>query len=177
MCNKVTVIWKKTMSQEKIGVVTANINDEMKNAYLDYAMSVIVSRALPDVRDGMKPVHRRILYAMYEQNNVHNKSYKKSGRIIGDVLGKYHPHGDSAIYDALVRMAQPFSLRLSLIDGQGNFGSLDDGPAAMRYTECKLAPAALGLTASIDEDVVDFKTNYDGREVEPEVLSPLTEII
>jgi DNA gyrase subunit A len=171
MCNKVTVIWKKTMSQEKIGVVTANINDEMKNAYLDYAMSVIVSRALPDVRDGMKPVHRRILYAMYEQNNVHNKSYKKSGRIIGDVLGKYHPHGDSAIYDALVRLAQDFSMRYPLVDGQGNFGSIDgDPPAAFRYTEVRLSKISESLMGSIDEDTVDFGPNYDNSEVQPLVL-------
>ncbi|MFM2234256.1 MAG: hypothetical protein RLZZ240_840, partial [Actinomycetota bacterium] len=136
----------------------------------EYAYSVIYSRALPDARDGLKPVQRRILYQMNEMGLRPERGHVKSARVVGEVMGRLHPHGDGAIYDALVRMAQPFSLRLSLIDGQGNFGSLDDGPAAMRYTECKLAPAALGLTASIDEDVVDFKTNYDGREVEPEVL-------
>ena len=159
------------MSQEKMGVVSANINDEMKNAYLDYAMSVIVSRALPDVRDGMKPVHRRVLYAMYEQNNVHNKPFKKSARIVGDVLGKYHPHGDSAVYGALVRLAQDFSMRYPLIDGQGNFGSIDgDSAAAMRYTEIRLAKISESLMASIEEDTVDFGPNYDNSEVQPLVL-------
>ncbi|BBH51591.1 DNA gyrase subunit A [Fluviispira sanaruensis] len=159
------------MSQEKMSVVTANINDEMKNAYLDYAMSVIVSRALPDVRDGMKPVHRRVLYAMYEQNNVHNKAYKKSARIVGDVLGKYHPHSDTSVYDALVRLAQDFSLRYPLIDGQGNFGSIDgDSPAAMRYTEVRLAKISESLMGSIEEDTVDFGPNYDNSEVQPLVL-------
>ncbi len=159
------------MSQEKMGVVSANINDEMKNAYLDYAMSVIVSRALPDVRDGMKPVHRRVLYAMYEQNNVHNKPFKKSARIVGDVLGKYHPHGDSAVYGALVRLAQDFSMRYPLIDGQGNFGSIDgDSAAAMRYTEIRLAKISESLMASIEEDTVDFGPNYDNSETQPLVL-------
>ncbi len=159
------------MSQEKLGVISANINDEMKNAYLDYAMSVIVSRALPDVRDGMKPVHRRVLYAMYEQNNVHNKPFKKSARIVGDVLGKYHPHGDSAVYGALVRLAQDFSMRYPLIDGQGNFGSIDgDSAAAMRYTEIRLAKISESLMASIEEDTVDFGPNYDNSETQPLVL-------
>lgn len=159
------------MSQEKMGIVSANINDEMKNAYLDYAMSVIVSRALPDVRDGMKPVHRRVLYAMYEQNNVHNKPFKKSARIVGDVLGKYHPHGDSAVYGALVRLAQDFSMRYPLIDGQGNFGSIDgDSAAAMRYTEIRLAKISESLMASIEEDTVDFGPNYDNSEIQPLVL-------
>jgi DNA gyrase subunit A len=160
------------MSQaEKIGIVTANINDEMKSAYLDYAMSVIVSRALPDVRDGMKPVHRRIIFAMYEQNNVYNKPYKKSARIVGDVLGKYHPHGDGAVYDALVRLAQDFSMRYPLIDGQGNFGSIDgDSAAAMRYTEVRLAKISESLLESIEEDTVDFGPNYDNNEVQPLVL-------
>ncbi|MEN9824566.1 MAG: hypothetical protein RI953_311, partial [Pseudomonadota bacterium] len=153
------------------GIVAVNINEEMKNAYLDYAMSVIVSRALPDVRDGMKPVHRRVLFAMYEQNNVHNKPYKKSARIVGDVLGKYHPHGDTAVYDALVRMAQDFSMRYPLIDGQGNFGSIDgDSPAAMRYTEVRLAKVSESLMQSLDEDTVDFGPNYDNSEREPLVL-------
>ena len=143
----------------------------MKRSYLDYAMSVIVSRALPDVRDGLKPVHRRILYSMHEQGHTPDKKYVKSARVVGDVMGKYHPHGDSAIYDALVRMAQDFSMRLMLIDGQGNFGSVDgDPPAAMRYTECRLARPAMSLLADIDEDTVDFSPNYDGNEHEPAVL-------
>lgn len=156
---------------EKQGIITANINDEMKNAYLDYAMSVIVSRALPDVRDGMKPVHRRIIYSMYEQNYMHNKPYKKSARIVGDVLGKYHPHGDEAVYDSLVRLAQDFSLRYPLIDGQGNFGSIDgDSAAAMRYTEVRLAKITEALMESIEEDTVDFGPNYDNTEIQPLVL-------
>src|SRR5690242_2637341 len=143
----------------------------MKRSYLDYAMSVIVSRALPDVRDGLKPVHRRILFSMHEQGHTPDKSYVKSARIVGDVMGKYHPHGDSAIYDALVRMAQPFSLRLPLVDGQGNFGSIDGDPAAaMRYTESRLARPALALLEDIDKDTVDFQPNYDGNEKEPVVL-------
>ncbi|MDR3464079.1 MAG: DNA gyrase subunit A, partial [Beijerinckiaceae bacterium] len=148
-----------------------SISDEMRRSYLDYAMSVIVSRALPDVRDGLKPVHRRILYSMQEQNHLPDRPYVKSARIVGDVMGKYHPHGDSAIYDALVRMAQNFSLRLPLIDGQGNFGSVDgDPPAAMRYTESRLAKPALALIEDIDSDTVDFQPNYDGKEREPVVL-------
>src|SRR6187397_110616 len=143
----------------------------MKRSYLDYAMSVIVSRALPDVRDGLKPVHRRILYSMHEQGHTPDKKYVKSARVVGDVMGKYHPHGDSAIYDALVRMAQDFSMRLMLIDGQGNFGSVDgDAAAAMRYTECRLAKPAMALLTDIDEDTVDFQPNYDGNEHEPAVL-------
>jgi DNA gyrase subunit A len=148
-----------------------SITDEMKRSYLDYAMSVIVSRALPDVRDGLKPVHRRILYSMHEQGHTPDKKYVKSARVVGDVMGKYHPHGDSAIYDALVRMAQDFSMRLMLIDGQGNFGSVDgDAAAAMRYTECRLAKPAMSLLTDIDEDTVDFQPNYDGNEHEPVVL-------
>ena len=148
-----------------------SISDEMRRSYLDYAMSVIVSRALPDVRDGLKPVHRRILFSMQEQNHLPDRPYVKSARIVGDVMGKYHPHGDSAIYDALVRMAQAFSLRLPLIDGQGNFGSVDgDPPAAMRYTESRLAKPALALIEDIDSDTVDFQPNYDGKESEPVVL-------
>ena len=148
-----------------------SISDEMRRSYLDYAMSVIVSRALPDVRDGLKPVHRRILHSMQEQNHMPDRPYVKSARIVGDVMGKYHPHGDSAIYDALVRMAQSFSLRLPLIDGQGNFGSVDgDPPAAMRYTESRLAKPALALIEDIDSDTVDFQPNYDGKEREPVVL-------
>ena len=148
-----------------------SIADEMKRSYLDYAMSVIVSRALPDVRDGLKPVHRRILFSMHENGHTPDKSYVKSARIVGDVMGKYHPHGDAAIYDALVRMAQPFSMRLPLIDGQGNFGSVDnDPPAAMRYTESRLAKPALALLEDLDEGTVDFQANYDGKENEPTVL-------
>ena len=148
-----------------------SIADEMKRSYLDYAMSVIVSRALPDVRDGLKPVHRRILFSMNENGHTPDKSYVKSARIVGDVMGKYHPHGDAAIYDALVRMAQPFSMRLMLVDGQGNFGSVDaDPPAAMRYTESRLAKPALALLEDIDEGTVDFQANYDGKEQEPTVL-------
>jgi len=148
-----------------------SIVDEMKRSYLDYAMSVIVSRALPDVRDGLKPVHRRIMFSMHENSHTPDKPYVKSARIVGDVMGKYHPHGDAAIYDALVRMAQPFSMRLPLIDGQGNFGSVDgDPPAAMRYTESRLARPALALLEDIDEGTVDFQPNYDGKEQEPVVL-------
>jgi DNA gyrase subunit A len=143
----------------------------MKRSYLDYAMSVIVSRALPDARDGLKPVHRRILFSMHENGHTPDKKYVKSARVVGDVMGKYHPHGDQAIYDALVRMAQDFSMRLPLIDGQGNFGSVDgDPPAAMRYTECRLAEPAMSLLDDIDKDTVDFQPNYDGNEKEPRVL-------
>jgi DNA gyrase subunit A len=148
-----------------------SITEEMKRSYLDYAMSVIVSRALPDVRDGLKPVHRRILYSMNENGHTPDKKYVKSARVVGDVMGKYHPHGDQAIYDALVRMAQDFSMRLMLIDGQGNFGSVDgDPPAAMRYTECRLARPAMALLDDIDKDTIDFQPNYDGNEKEPVVL-------
>ncbi len=148
-----------------------SITEEMKRSYLDYAMSVIVARALPDARDGLKPVHRRILYSMHEQGHTPDKKYVKSARVVGDVMGKYHPHGDQAIYDALVRMAQDFSMRLPLIDGQGNFGSVDgDPPAAMRYTECRLARPAMELLDDIDKDTVDFQPNYDGNEHEPVVL-------
>ncbi len=147
------------------------IEEEMRRSYLDYAMSVIVARALPDVRDGLKPVHRRILYSMYENNYLWNRPYRKSARVVGDVIGKYHPHGDQAIYDALVRMAQDFSMRLPLLDGQGNFGSVDgDPPAAMRYTEVRLGKAARHLLEDIDKDTVDFQPNYDGSETEPTVL-------
>ena len=148
-----------------------NLEDEMKQSYLDYAMSVIVGRALPDVRDGLKPVHRRVLFAMRELGNDWNKAYKKSARIVGDVIGKYHPHGDSAVYDTMVRMAQPFSLRYLLVDGQGNFGSVDgDMPAAMRYTEVRMSRLAHELLADIDKETVDFKPNYDESESEPAVL-------
>ena len=148
-----------------------SISDEMQTSYLDYAMSVIVSRAIPDLRDGLKPVHRRILYAMQEGGYTHDKSYRKSAKSVGDVMGSYHPHGDSAIYDALVRMAQDFSMSLKLIDGQGNFGSMDgDNPAAMRYTESRLAKVAASLLNDLDKDTVDFQDNYDGKEREPSVL-------
>jgi len=148
-----------------------SITDEMKSSYLDYAMSVIVSRAIPDLRDGLKPVHRRILYAMHETNNGHDKPYRKSARPVGDVMGKYHPHGDSAIYDALVRMAQDFSMSLPLLDGQGNFGSMDgDNAAAMRYTEVRMDKPAAYLLADIDKETVDFQDNYDGKDREPTVL-------
>ena len=148
-----------------------SIADEMKTSFIDYAMSVIISRAIPDLRDGLKPVHRRILYAMHETNNTHDKSYRKSARPVGDTMGKYHPHGDSAIYDALVRMAQPFSMSLPLLDGQGNFGSMDgDNAAAMRYTEVRMDKPAASLLADIDKDTVDFVDNYDGKDREPSVL-------
>jgi len=152
-------------------ILPINLEDEMRKSFLDYAMSVIVSRALPDVRDGLKPVHRRILYAMHEQNYDFSRPYRKSARVVGEVMGKYHPHGDSAIYDSMVRMAQPFSLRYMLIDGQGNFGSVDgDPPAAMRYTEVRMAKITQELLADIDQDTVDFVPNYDGSEREPAVL-------
>jgi DNA gyrase subunit A len=148
-----------------------NIEEELKNSYLDYAMSVIVGRALPDVRDGLKPVHRRVLFAMNELKNDHNKPYKKSARVVGDVIGKYHPHGDSAVYDTIVRMAQPFSLRYMLVDGQGNFGSVDgDSAAAMRYTEVRMAKIAHELLADLEKETVNFVPNYDGTEQIPEVL-------
>ncbi|WP_424967282.1 DNA gyrase subunit A [Dinoroseobacter sp. S375] len=150
---------------------TISIAEEMKSSYLDYAMSVIVSRAIPDLRDGLKPVHRRILYAMHETGNSHEKAYRKSARPVGDVMGKYHPHGDGAIYDALVRMAQDFSMSLPLLDGQGNFGSMDgDNPAAMRYTEVRMDKPAASLLADIEKDTVDFQDNYDGKDQEPTVL-------
>ena len=152
-------------------ILPVNLEDEMRQSYLDYAMSVIVGRALPDVRDGLKPVHRRILFAMRELGNEWNKAYKKSARVVGDVIGKYHPHGDSAVYDALVRMAQDFSLRYLLVDGQGNFGSVDgDAPAAMRYTEARMARITGELLADIEKETVDFVPNYDGSEMEPSVL-------
>ncbi len=150
---------------------TISIADEMRKSYLDYAMSVIVSRAIPDLRDGLKPVHRRILYAMHESGNTPDKSYRKSARPVGDTMGKYHPHGDGAIYDALVRMAQPFSMSLPLLDGQGNFGSMDgDNPAAMRYTEVRMDKPASYLLSDIEKDTVDFQDNYDGKDREPSVL-------
>lgn len=159
------------MSDNAKEILPINIEEELKNSYLDYAMSVIVGRALPDVRDGLKPVHRRVLFAMNELKNDFNKPYKKSARVVGDVIGKYHPHGDSAVYDTIVRMAQPFSLRYMLVDGQGNFGSVDgDSAAAMRYTEVRMAKIAHELLADLDKETVDFVDNYDGTERIPEVL-------
>src|SRR5574342_535012 len=154
---------------ERLGQIA--IEDEMRSSYLDYAMSVIVGRALPDVRDGLKPVHRRILFGMNEMGLVHNRAYRKSAKIVGEIMGNYHPHGDSAIYDTLVRMAQPFTMRYPLVDGQGNYGSVDgDPPAAMRYTEARLSRIASTLLADIDKETVDFRPNYDESEQEPEVL-------
>lgn len=152
-------------------ILPVNLEDEMRQSYMDYAMSVIIGRALPDVRDGLKPVHRRVLYAMHELGNDWNKAYKKSARIVGDVIGKYHPHGDSAVYDTMVRMAQPFAMRYMLINGQGNFGSVDgDAPAAMRYTEVRMAKIAHELLADLERETVDFVPNYDGSEKEPTIL-------
>lgn len=152
-------------------ILPINIEEELKKSYLDYAMSVIVGRALPDVRDGLKPVHRRVLHAMNELGNDWNKAYKKSARVVGDVIGKYHPHGDSAVYDTIVRMAQPFSLRYMLVDGQGNFGSIDgDSPAAMRYTEIRMSKIAHELLSDLDKETVDYVPNYDGTEFIPEVM-------
>jgi DNA gyrase subunit A len=151
--------------------IPVNLEDEMRQSYLDYAMSVIVGRALPDVRDGMKPVHRRVLFAMHELNNEYNKPYKKSARVVGDVIGKYHPHGDTAVYDTIVRMAQDFSLRYPLVDGQGNFGSVDgDSPAAMRYTEIRMARIAHEMLADLEKETVDYSPNYDGTELIPDVM-------
>src|SRR5262245_27275783 len=159
------------MSEIAREVLHVNLEDEMRKSYLDYAMSVIVGRALPDVRDGLKPVHRRVLYAMRELGNDWNKAYKKSARVVGDVIGKYHPHGDTAVYDTIVRMAQPFSMRYLLVDGQGNFGSVDgDSPAAMRYTEVRMSKIAHELLADIDKETVDFGPNYDESETEPLVM-------
>ena len=152
-------------------ILPVNIEDELKQSYLDYAMSVIVGRALPDARDGLKPVHRRVLYAMSELGNDWNKPYKKSARVVGDVIGKYHPHGDTAVYDTIVRMAQPFSLRYMLVDGQGNFGSVDgDNAAAMRYTEVRMAKLAHELLADLEKETVDWVPNYDGTEQIPAVM-------
>src|SRR5687768_10839558 len=152
-------------------ITPISIETEMRNSFMDYAMSVIVARALPDARDGLKPVHRRILFAQKGLNNVFNRPYLKCARIVGDVIGKYHPHGDSAVYDALVRMAQDFSMRYQLIDGQGNFGSVDgDPPAAMRYTECRMSKLSSEMLADIDKETVDWQPNYDDKEVEPTVM-------
>ena len=161
----------KSQTEIKNNIKPIEMYDEMSSSYLSYAMSVIVSRALPDIRDGLKPVHRRIIYAMHKGGFDWSKQYRKSARIVGDVIGKYHPHGDQAVYDALVRMVQDFSMSLPLIDGQGNFGSVDgDPPAAMRYTETRLAKISQNLIDDIDKDTVEFKSNYDETEKEPEVL-------
>ena len=151
-------------------IVETPLNEEMSKSFLEYAYSVIYARALPDARDGLKPVQRRIIYQMGEMNLTPDRPYMKSARVVGEEMGKLHPHGDSAIYEAMVRLAQPFAMRLALVDGHGNFGSLDDGPAASRYTEARLAPAALGMNADIDEDTVDFTPNYDNKLKEPTVL-------
>ncbi|WP_371419032.1 cation diffusion facilitator family transporter [Labrys sp. KNU-23] len=162
---------KRPDDGEPSDIRSTSITDEMRRSYLDYAMSVIVSRALPDVRDGLKPVHRRIVHSMYENNHTPDRKYVKSANIVGAVMGQYHPHGDQSIYDALVRMAQPFSMRLMLVDGQGNFGSVDgDPPAAMRYTESRMSKAAVAMIDDIDKDTVDFQENYDGTKSEPTVL-------
>src|SRR3990172_8680979 len=154
--------------------IPVSIEEEMRKSYMDYAMSVIIGRAIPDVRDGLKPVHRRILYAMHDLGNTHDKPYKKSARVVGDVIGKYHPHGDVAVYDALVRMAQDFSMRAPLVDGQGNFGSIDgDPPAAMRYTETRLALISETLLYDLDKKTVDFTENFDGTLKEPVFLPAL----
>src|SRR3954471_2702637 len=159
------------MTQFAKETLPISLEEEMRRSYLDYAMSVIVGRALPDARDGLKPVHRRVLFAMSELGNEFNRPYKKSARVVGDVIGKYHPHGDVAVYDTIVRMAQPFSLRYLLVDGQGNFGSVDgDPPAAMRYTEVRMARITQELLADIDKETVDFVPNYDESEREPSVL-------
>jgi DNA gyrase subunit A len=162
---------EENLFENSENIENISIEDSIKTSYLDYSMSVIIGRALPDARDGLKPVHRRILYAMNELNLSSRAPYKKSARIVGDVIGKYHPHGDTAVYDALVRMAQPFSMRLPLIDGQGNFGSIDgDNPAAMRYTEARMTNLAEELLKDIDKDTVDFVPNYDDSMSEPDVL-------
>ncbi len=152
-------------------IIPINIEEEMKSKYIDYSMSVIVSRALPDVRDGLKPVHRRILFGMHELGIRANSSYKKSARIVGEVLGKFHPHGDTAVYDAMVRMAQEWSMRYMLVDGQGNFGSIDgDNPAAMRYTEARMRKLSEDMLLDIDKDTIDYKLNFDDSLKEPTVL-------
>lgn len=158
-------------NRETNRIVQVNIEEQMKTAYIDYSMSVIVGRALPDVRDGLKPVHRRVLFAMHELGNTFNKPYKKCARIVGEVLGKYHPHGDSSVYDAMVRMAQPWSMRYMMVDGQGNYGSQDgDGPAAMRYTEARLQRLGEAMLEDIEKETVDFGLNFDDSLQEPTVL-------
>ncbi len=162
---------KTQLNIEKNNYKPILVYDEMSSSYLSYAMSVIVSRALPDVRDGLKPVHRRIIYAMYKGGFDWSKQFRKSARIVGDVIGKYHPHGDQSVYDALVRLTQDFSMSLPLVDGQGNFGSIDgDPPAAMRYTETKLSKVSQFLIDDIEKNVIDFRSNYDETETEPTVL-------
>src|SRR5512135_186615 len=157
-----------TLKSQKVPVY---IEEEMRESFMAYAMSVIISRALPDARDGLKPVHRRVLYAMYDASNTSDKPYKKSARLVGDIMGKYHPHGDTAIYDTIVRMAQDFNLRYPLVDGQGNFGSVDgDNPAAMRYTEVRLQKLTNEVLADIEKETVDFVPNYDDSLSEPSVL-------
>ncbi len=159
-------------------ILAKEISEEMRNSYLDYAMSVIVSRALPDVRDGFKPVHRRILYTMHEDGLRHDAKYRKSATVVGSCLGRYHPHGDSAVYDSLARMAQDFSLRYPLIQGQGNFGSIDDSPAAMRYTECRMSKIGEEVLKDIEKETVEFVDNYDGTRKEPGVLpSPVPQLL
>src|SRR6056300_2052628 len=159
------------MTDEQEPTQSVTIESEMRQSYLDYAMSVIVGRALPDVRDGLKPVHRRVLFAMNVLSNDYNKPYKKSARVVGDVIGKYHPHGDSAVYDTIVRMAQDFSMRYMLVDGQGNFGSVDgDSAAAMRYTEIRMKKISHELLSDLDKETVDYVPNYDGEELIPDVL-------
>ena len=158
-------------SNETNKIIQVNIEEQMKTAYIDYSMSVIVGRALPDVRDGLKPVHRRVLFAMHELGINFNKPHKKSARIVGEVLGKYHPHGDTAVYDAMVRMAQPWSMRYTMVDGQGNYGSQDgDGPAAMRYTEARLQRLAENMLEDLEKETVDFTLNFDDSLQEPSVL-------
>src|SRR4051794_2798114 len=157
-----------------LGIVKISIEDEMRNSYLDYAMSVIIGRAIPDIRDGLKPVHRRILYAMYREDLLSSKRFSKSAGVVGEVLKRYHPHGDMAVYDSLVRMAQPWNLRYLLVEGQGNFGSIDgDNAAAYRYTEARLQKIAEEFLGEIDQDTVDFVPNYDGSTEEPSVLPAL----
>ena len=160
------------LEEERRGnIIPINIEDEMKTAYIDYSMSVIVSRALPDVRDGMKPVHRRVLFGMRELGLLSNRTYKKSARIVGEVLGKYHPHGDTSVYDTMVRMAQDWTLRYPLVDGQGNYGSIDgDPPAAMRYTEARFKRIAEDILEDLDKNTVDFQINFDDTLEEPTVL-------
>ena len=159
------------LMQEQDRIIKINIEEEMKTSYIDYSMSVIVARALPDVRDGFKPVHRRILYGMMKAGNVSSKPYRKSAKTVGDVLGNYHPHGDSSVYGALVRMAQDWAMRYPLVDGQGNFGSIDgDSPAAMRYTEARLKKIGEDMMQDIDKETVDYQNTYDDSDVEPTVL-------
>ena len=165
------MVAKPPLEEEPVErIVDVDVSEEMETSFLEYAYSVIYSRALPDARDGLKPVQRRILYTMDQMRIRPDSSHVKCSRVVGQVMGLYHPHGDSAIYDALVRLGQSWAMRLPTVDGHGNFGSLDSGPAAMRYTECRMAPAAVAMTADIESDTVDFRPNYDGKETEPTVL-------